>query len=356
MNNDMNLITDKIYELAEQEKYDEARKYIAELDISVNEKARMNMRIWQLQRESVDSKGKGFDKLPMTPIISMILGIILICASFFFENKLQTVLVWSGLIMAAAIPGIYCYIERCKINSSSGRYEIESKRYVKEGANINYVKPSPPAWVIVLTCSGAGLLIGALAVINVLSGAAEKLAQSAMLLAAIVMFLICSINRKRHNAVTTLKLISLSALLYTIYSIGAYFDTAHAKYYCLIFCSFASLPMILYPLAFAFIKRRQCKVKVTAECVDCAINSRRYPHRHMPPWNNSFWKYEYDGVTYVHKDMASYKQTLFGETTEIFIDPRDPHNIYRKQVPTSSTFYIFAGIVLSVYSFMSFLA
>ncbi len=355
MDYERNWILDKVYDLADQKKYDEARKFIADLTIPADEKARLNMHVWQIQQKEVDSHGKGFDKIPMTPVISMILGFVVICSAFFFKDTLQTVLVTVGLIMAGVIPAIYCFIEKRRINKTSGKYETESHRYVKEGADINYVKPEAPAWVVGFTILGVGLIIGAMAVTNVLKGAYERLAICAMLTAAFVLFFLCCKNRRRHDSVISMKLLAVCGVLYTIFSISAIFDPANEKYYGLIFCSFGAMPLLLYPVTFAFIKRKQCTVKVEAECVDCTIVSGLGGGRRLPDRYYAFWKYSYEGVTYVHRDMASYKKTEFGEFTELFIAPSDPHNVYRRKLPITSSIYIAAGFFMTVYAFLPFI-
>ncbi|MGN0616683.1 hypothetical protein [Ruminococcus flavefaciens] len=68
------------------------------------------------------------------------------------------------------------------------------------------------------------------------------------------------------------------------------------------------------------------------------------------PRYHAIWKYSYNGTVYIHKDMASYKSPYYGERSTLLIDPRDPHNTYRKKAPITSIFYIASGLFIVLYA------
>ena len=117
------------------------------------------------------------------------------------------------------------------------------------------------------------------------------------------------------------------------------------------FAIISALVLLLYPLWFTILKKMVCKEKVDAECVDIQTILGRKNYR---PRYRAIWKYEYNGTTYIHRDMTSYKSPVYNERRIIGISPRYPHNIYTGKLPVYTFFISAAGIFILLF-LLSFL-
>ena len=188
---------ERLMSIAKEGRFDETRKVVQELDISDTDKARYNMMLWQLENKRCCPPPKA--AIPKTPVISMILGFVLICAAFFFSGNTQTAAVLTGLVL------------------------------------------------------------------------------------------------------------------------------------------------LLYPLEYRLICRAFCSEQVDAECIDLQSTFGR---SNRNPRYRAIWKYEYDGVTYIHRDMTTYKCPELGEIRSIGISPGTPHNIFTGKAPASALLFSASGFFI----------
>ena len=343
---------EQLFALLRENKFEEAKRYIEGLDVSAKRKADMNMSVWQMQKKASSSQSSD-SPIPKIPVISMILGFFLICIACLFHGNTTTAVLFTGLFLVIVIPGIYCLRELRHEDKVTNRQEIESHRYAEEGADINFAKPIPSAWIFLLGAAGIGFFCLALGCFNWFEGNTEGLTMSITLSIGFAILAVCSRVSRRHNGTIMLVLLTISSFIFFIcYSAKAVFPDM-PNYFFLIFGVIGALPLIFFPFTFKIIKSRLCTKTVEAECVDIMEVYRSGSTYHggfffnkNRPYYYAFWKYSYNGITYVHKDMRSYKSPEFGEMTEIFIDPRDPHNIYRKKAPTSSYLFVATGLFL----------
>ena len=101
-----------------------------------------------------------------------------------------------------------------------------------------------------------------------------------------------------------------------------------------------SAALLLYPLWFVLIKKAVCSDTAEAECVDVQTT---LGYKDYHPRYRAIWMYEYNGTTYLHRDMTSYKSPVYNERKTIRLSPRYPHNIYTGKLPVSAFFISAAG-------------
>lgn len=338
-----------VYSLAAEGKYSEARVVLESLELPPKRKAYINRQIWLMQNRATvvpDTR----NPIPAIPVISMILGFVLICAAFACEERIQGPMICVGLFFAAAIPALYVQREKYAADGGSGRHETEAHRYVGEGepaADINFAKPVPSAGTIVPGIFGVVFLGLGLAAINIFEGTAGDIALSLLCAPGFLMLTLCAKRSRRHNGVIGLGLLTVSASLLFLQSLACMLVPSCSMLFTVGLGIIESLPLLCFPLTFRLLKRRRCTEAVYAECVDMIALYKGHgahggsldPVRYIP-----FWKYTYNGITYVHRDMAIYKSPGIGD--EIWIDPRDPHNIYRGTTPRFGIAIVLAGLCL----------
>ncbi len=343
MNNDL----EYILSLANDGKYDEARKAVEALDISVKDKAAFNMQIWQIQRKA-ETAGYDPERVPKTPVISMIIGFILIISAAAFKDSVQSFLVITGLILAGAVPAYYCLKEKRLIDKATHRQEKATNVYTDEDADINFSRPLPPTHIIVMSVSAGVLFIIGILMTNLFDGTAKVLAASIFFLTGFVLMYLCCKKNRNHNAAVSFMLLSVSTFLILIYSLVSLTTTDSDSFCRLVFLIPASIILLSFPVFFRLVKRFQCTEAIEAECLDILCSYSYWGHHSSHPRYHAIWKYSYNGTVFIHKDMASYKSPIFGESTELFIDPRDPHNTYRRKAPITSAYFIVAGLYVFV--------
>lgn len=336
-----------VFSLANEGKFAEARMLLETLELHTHRKAYINRQLWVMQNRVTVVRDDS-NPIPAIPVISMILGFVLICAAFACAESVQGPMIGAGLFFAAAIPALYVLREKYAADLSTGRQELEARRYVRadeDAPDINFAKPVPSAGVIVLGIFGFVFIGMGLAAINVLEGSAESITVSLLCAAGFAMLTVCAKRSRRHNGTIGLTLLTASILLFCISKIAGALVPSLAMVFSAIVGGAGALPLVCYPLAFRLVKRRRCTEAVYAECVDMIALGNRHgttgnaldPVRYIP-----FWKYTYNGITYVHRDMSTFQSPGIGD--ELWIDPCDPHNIYRGKVPRMSLAFVAAGL------------
>ena len=228
------------------------------------------------------------------------------------------------------------------------RQEKATSVYTEEDADINFSRPLPPTYIIAMGVAAAVSFILGVSMTNIFKGTAKVTAACIFFLTGFILLYLCCKKNRNHNAAVTFMLLSVSTLLIFIYGLVS-LTTADSDEICrLIFLLPASLILLLFPVFFRLVKRFQCTEAVEAECLDILCEYSYLGHSSRHPKYHAIWKYSYNGTVFIHKDMASYKSPVFGETTELLIDPRDPHNTYRRKAPVTSAFFIAAGLYVFV--------
>ncbi len=339
-----------IMSLANDGKYDEARKAVEALEISAARKATINMQIWQMQRNA-ESAGYDSERIPKFPVISMILGFaLLISTGYLFKGSLQDFFFVIGLIMVGAIPAYYCIKEKRLIDSVSHKRDKEAQMYAEEDADINFSRPLPAPHIVVMGISAGVLFIIGILMTNLFNGTAKVLAASIFFLAGLILMYLCCKKNGNHNAAISFMLLCASTFLILIYSLFSLITTDFDTFSRLVFLLPSSIILLFFPMLFRLLKRFQCTEAIEAECIDILCISGGYGRGSRRPRYHAIWKYSYNGTGYIHKDMASYKSPIYGERTELRIDPNAPHNIYRGKSPIISTYFIVVGLFIAVYA------
>ena len=345
----MNEELEYIMSLASEGKYDEARKAVDALDISASKKATFNMQIWQMQRKT-EAAGYAPERIPKIPVISMILGfVLLISAGIFTNGSLQDLLFVTGIIMAGAIPAYYCIKEKRLADQITQRHDKEANLYSEEGADINFSRPLPSSGIIVTGVAAAVMLMLGMFMTNLSQRTARIPSAVFFSLIGFILFYLCFRKNHNHNAAVSFLLLSISTFLIFVAGLTSVITNGSNTVFCLLLVLAAALILLFYPVSFKLVKLFKCTEVTEAECIDILCVSGGYGGRgsHRPRYH-AIWKYSYNGTVYIHKDMASYKSPVFGEKTELLIDPRDPHNTYRRKAPITSAFFILAGLCMLV--------
>lgn len=339
-----------IFSLANEGKYDEARKTIEALDISASRKATLNMQIWQMQRNA-EFAGYDPERIPKFPVISMILGfVLLISTGFLFKGSLQDFFFVIGLIMVGAIPAYYCIKEKNLIDSVTHKRDKEAQMYAEENADINFSRPLPAPHIVLMGISAGVLFIIGLLMTNLFNGTAKVLAASIFFLTGFMLMYLCCKKNSNHNAAVSFMLLCASTFLILIYSLFSLTITDSDTLSRLVFLLPSSIILLFFPVFFRVVKRFQCTESIEAECIDILSIGGGYIRSNHRPRYHAIWKYSYYGTVYIHKDMASYKSPIYGEHTELRIDPNAPHNTYRGKSPIISICFIVAGLFIAVYA------
>lgn len=339
-----------IMSLANDGKYDEARKAVEALDVSATHKATLNMQIWQMQHNA-ETAGYDPERIPKFPVISMILGfVLLISTGYLFKGTLQDFLFVIGLIMIGAIPAYYCIKEKRLIDNVTHKRDKEAQMYAEEDADINFSRPLPAPHIVVMGISAGVLFIIGILMTNLFNGTAKVLAASIFFLTGFVLMYLCCKKNRNHNAAVSFMLLCASTFLILVYSLFSLTTIDSDTFSRLVFLLPSSIILLFFPVLFRLIKRFQCTEAIEAECIDILVISGRYGRGSRRPHYHAVWKYSYNGTVYIHKDMASYKSPYYGEHIELLIDPRDPHNTYRKKAPITSVLYIASGLFIALYA------
>ncbi len=346
--------TGYIMSLANEGKYDEARKAVEALDISAGRKATLNMQIWQMQRKA-ESGGYDPGRIPKFPVISMILGFVLLIAGFVSEGSSQSFLCVTGLIMAGAVPAYYCIKEKRLTDSVTHRHEKEAQVYAVEDADINFAKPLPPSHIIVTGISAVVLFIIGLMIPNLFKGTAGVLASGIFILTGFILMYLCCKKNRNHNAAVSFMLLGVSAFFILVYRLALLTMTDGDTFCRLVFLLPSSVILLFFPVFFRLVKRFQCTAAAEAECIDILSISGGYVRGSHRPRYHAVWKYSYNGTVYIHKDMASYKSPVFGEKVTLRIAPADPHNTFRGKAPAYSAVCIAAGLWIALQALKPFI-
>ena len=340
----MNEDLDKIFELASQGNFTEARQYIQDMDVSDSEKAHLNAMVWNVQNKKITSSPSQ-PEIPKFPVISMILGFVLICAAFFFSGNVQSGMVITGLVMAGVIPTIYCLKEKYQNDKAFDVRKVIAGKYTDGEADINFPWQVPSPAVIVTTIIGIVLMLAAIGFYgnagdNSFLIAAAVLAAAGFVVMAVSRILACS-----YSGALMWTVIAVSSL-FIFLAVAAAYLSDEAINVSRIFIATAGLLLMLYPLLYKYIMKRLCPEEIEAKCVDVQIiqGRRSYELRYR-----GIWKYEYNGVTYIHREKSSPKCPDCNEIRTIRIAPRSPHNIYMGNIPASSLLFFAAGFFILVF-------
>lgn len=331
---------ERIMSIAKEGRFDEARKVVQELDISETDKVRYNMMLWQLENKRHCPPPQ--PDIPKAPVISMILGIILICAAFFFNGSTQTATMLTGLVMAGVIPAIYCLREKARNDKLFDKRGAMSSMYSAEGADMNFPWRIPSASVIITMVTGIAILTAAL---YCYGNANDSLpGVIALILAAAGSALIAAsrVLARSFNGTFMWAAISLSALFLGL-GTGSILMFPESVITAAVFIVIAGLILLLYPLEYRLICNAFCSEQVDAECIDLQSTFGR---RNSDPRYRAIWKYEYDGVTYIHRDITAYKCPEPGEIRSIGISPGTPHNIFTGKAPVSALLFSASGFFI----------
>ena len=338
----------KIAEFAEQGRFDEARRFIQESDLSEAMKARYNMSINQLEFQKATRQSPQPD-IPKLPVISMILGFLLICAAFFFNGDIQTVMLVSGLVMAGAIPAYYCFREKKAADRLTKPRDSYAKMYTDKEADINFPWQVPSAGVIITTILGVVLIFAAMFFADTPRETASTAAALVLLISALIVFAVSRWLAKSFNGFLMWAAIAVSFLFFTA-SVAVADVTLSDSSVSTALLVIGSLVLLLYPLEYILIKKAVCSEEVEAQCVDVhTILSRRDLH----PRYHAIWMYEFNGMTYIHKDFTVLRMPELGERRLIRISPRSPHNIHAGKLPHSAWLMSAAGFFALVLSLVS---
>ena len=340
---------ERIFELAREGRYSEARKYIQETELSKDMKARLNASIWQMENSDFHFSPSQPD-IPKLPVISMILGFVLIIAAFFIEGSPQSFIVITGLVMAGVIPTIYCLREKYQNDKDIDKREYYAHKYDAEGADLNFPWRIPSAGVIITTLLGIGLMLTACYIYGNTDDDVLRITAAVLLTAGFAVMTISRILANSYNGILMWSVMTISALL-VISGVAAVSVNDENIALPIAFISAASLYLMFYPLIYKIIMKRLCTEEVEAECVDVQIVQGR---RSDPPRYRGIWKYEFNGTTYVHRDRSKAKSPVYNEIRLIRISPKSPHNIYMGGAPTYSLLYFAAGFFILIF-FLIFL-
>ena len=340
---------ERVMDLASQGRFEEARKYIQEADIPPQQKARYNMSLWSLENNNMTYTPPQTN-VPKLPVISMILGFVLIITAFFLSGDAQTALIVIGLVMAAAIPAVYAFREKKQTDTEHDTRKEMAIRYTDGEADMNFPWQVPNARVVVTTIIGIVLL--AVSVFLYDKTAKDQTIITSLVLAVAgcaVMTLSRALDNS-FNGVIMWGTFAVSAVFISATAANAELFEGHVAVTAA-FAIISALVLLLYPLWFTILKKMVCKEKVDAECVDIQTILGRKNYR---PRYRAIWKYEYNGTTYIHRDMTSYKSPVYNERRIIGISPRYPHNIYTGKLPVYTFFISAAGIFILLF-LLSFL-
>ena len=340
---------ERIYELAREGRYAEARKYIEETELSKNMKARLNASVWQMENGDLRFSPSQ-PEIPKLPVISMILGFVLIIAAFFIEGSTQNIIIITGLAMAGVIPAIYCLREKHRNDKDIDTREYYAKKYDAEGANLNFPWRIPSAGVIITTLLGIGLMIAAIAFYDSSADDLLRITAAVLLTAGFAVMTVSRILANSYNGILMWSVMTISALL-VISGVAAVSVNDENIALPIAFISAASLYLMFYPLIYKIIMKKLCTEEVEAECVDIQIVQGR---RSDLPRYRGIWKYEYNGTTYIHRDVSQAKSPVYNERRLIRISPKSPHNIYMGDAPTYSLLYFATGFFILIF-FLIFL-
>ena len=345
----MNEDIERIFELAREGSYSEARKYIEEAELSKNMKARLNASIWQMENSDFQFRPSQ-PEIPKLPVISMILGFVLIIAAFFFEGRPQSFMVITGLVMAGVIPAIYCLREKHRNDKDIDTREYYAKKYDAEGADLNFPWRIPSAGVIITTLLGIGLMIAAIAFYDSSADDLLRITAAVLLTAGFAVVTVSRILANSYNGILMWSVMTISALLVISGAVAVNINDENLTLP-IVFILAGSLLLMFYPLLYKLIMKKLCTEEVEAECVDIQIVQGRRSDR---PRYRGIWKYEYNGTTYIHRDVSQAKSPVYNERRLIRISPKSPHNIYMGGAPTYSLLYFAAGFFILIF-FLIFL-
>lgn len=115
-----------VFSLAQAGKYDEARTVLEQLDIPAHKKEYHKRRLWVME-SAVTVVPDERPGIPLTPVISMILGFVLICAGFFFDEPKRTYLILFGIFLASAIPYIFVKKEQHELAEAERQKALEAE-------------------------------------------------------------------------------------------------------------------------------------------------------------------------------------------------------------------------------------
>lgn len=329
---------EKVMDLASQGRFEEARKYIQEADITANQKARYNMSLWRMENNSMKYTPAQPD-IPKLPVVSMILGFVLIIAGFFLSGSAQSFIIITGLIMAAAVPAFFVLKEK-KHNGTETVTRTElAKKYTDAEADMNFPWQVPRPAVIITTILGIGLLTAAAFIYGNSSGDINVITALILLTAGFAVMTLSRIQSDSFNGALMWGTMAVSALFLTATAVSAMLLEGKAALTAA-FAIAGSAALLLYPLWFVLIKKAVCSDTAEAECVDVQTT---LGYKDYHPRYRAIWMYEYNGTTYLHRDMTSYKSPVYNERKTIRLSPRYPHNIYTGKLPVSAFFISAAG-------------
>lgn len=115
-----------VFSLAQAGRYDEARTVLEQLDIPAHKKEYHKRRLWVME-SAVTVVPDERPGVPLTPVISMILGFVLICAGFFFDEPKRTHLILFGIFLASAIPYVFVKKEQNALAEEERRKALEAE-------------------------------------------------------------------------------------------------------------------------------------------------------------------------------------------------------------------------------------
>lgn len=328
----------------------QSRKLTPEEIRQIKEYMRQNPEIRELFHNTLD----GPKWLFIVVTVSMILGIILFCVGVLFYDSNEDLCGWLagiGVTLFIAVPTLCTVIDKLRREKKDGK-NADMWSFKRQGTDTpmttdedtNYEPHTPAAWIMIFGGLGVLLLIASLLFFpTVFSGQTAYLTGSTSAFFGCLLLTVALAADGRHDAALTWGIFTAAAAGILIPGL---INAEHPFYYEdtlieIILLSFSGV-LMLSSLIFVLFRRLTCSEIVTASCIyqNKFYNPRgalvKYSYRH-------YWKYEWNGKYYIHKEFMLYRDEAGLEEIPVRINPQHPQMFYRRSVPFSCVFFSVAG-------------